>query len=104
MAERLEDVERPRRRRFYPWEEWTDGATWSARQGVDFTCSPMNFQVALHQRARLEHKTVETGSPEKGIVEFRFTKKAEQAPPVVPETLDPDTGRDDKDDWLEADE
>ena len=82
MAERLDNVERPRRRRFYDWEKWTDGKTWSAVAGEDFTCSANNFQTALHQRARLQGMTVETGSPEPGIVEFRFTPK--EAKPDVP--------------------
>jgi hypothetical protein len=74
VAERV-DVERPRRRRYYPWEQWTDGTTWRAKQGEDFTVTPASFQTALHQRARLEGMYVETGSPEKGIVEFKFSKE-----------------------------
>jgi hypothetical protein len=78
MAERV-DVDRPRRRRYYPWTEWVDGNTWRAVEGEDFTCSVNNFQTALHQRARLESMTVETGSPERGIVEFRFSPKGAPA-------------------------
>jgi hypothetical protein len=109
MAERLEGVDRPRRKRFYDWARWTDGATWQAREGEDFTCSRTNFQVALHQRARLQNMTVETGTPEPGIVEFRFTPgRAEPAPvsteSIPPETLDTETGRDSQDDWLQVDD
>jgi hypothetical protein len=74
MASRTEE-QKPRRRRFYPWDLWTDGAVWKAEEGKDFTCSVQNFQTALHQRARLEKMKVETGSPEPGIVEFQFTPK-----------------------------
>ena len=72
MAERLQDAQRPRRRTFYPWAEWTDGSVWRALKGEDFTCDVNHFQTALHQRARQEGKQVETGSPEKDVVEFRF--------------------------------
>jgi hypothetical protein len=74
MAERV-DTARPRKRKYYNWDAWTDGSTWSATEGEDFTCSTANFQTALHQRARLEKMNVETGSPEPGKVEFRFTPK-----------------------------
>lgn len=75
MAERVENAVAPRRRRFYPWDEWTDGSIWRAKEGEDFTCSPASFQTALHLRARQENKVVTTGSPETGIVEFQFTSK-----------------------------
>ncbi len=74
MAEEI-DVARPRRRTFYPWDKWTNGATWHAVQGTDFTTSVSNFQTALHQRARLQGLSVITGSPEEGIVEFRFSAR-----------------------------
>jgi hypothetical protein len=79
MAERVEGATEPRRRRWYPWNEWTDGSVWRATEGKDFTCSPASFQTALHQRARQEGLEVSTGSPTHGIVEFQFTKKG----PVV---------------------
>jgi hypothetical protein len=75
MAERVEDVSAPRRRRYYPWDKWTDGAVWRAKQDEDFTCSPASFQTALHLRARQEGMSVATGSPEEGIIEFQFSKK-----------------------------
>ena len=78
MAERLE-VDRPRRRTFYPWGQWTDGAVWRARLGEDFTCDPHHFQTALHQRARQEGMIVETGTPEPGVVEFVFRKRVPDA-------------------------
>jgi hypothetical protein len=71
MAEQL-DTDRPKRRRFYPWPEWTNGKVWRARQGEDFTVTTASFQTALHQRARHQGICVQTGSPEKGVVEFRF--------------------------------
>jgi hypothetical protein len=75
MAERVEDVSAPRRRRYYPWDKWTDGSVWRAKQDEDFTCSPASFQTALHLRARQEGLSVATGSPEEGIIEFQFSKK-----------------------------
>jgi hypothetical protein len=72
MAERLEGVGKPRRRTYYPWGLWTDGATWRAVEGEDFTVSASSFQTSLHLRARQQGLRVETGSPEKGVVEFRF--------------------------------
>lgn len=83
MAERVNDALAPRRRRFYPWEKWTDGSVWRAKQGEDFTCNPASFQTALHLRARQEGKSVVTGSPEEGIVEFQFSTKANEV--VLPE-------------------
>jgi len=77
MAERIEGATEPKRRRWYPWTEWTDGSVWRAKEGEDFTCSPSSFQTALHIRARQEGLEVATGSPEPGIVEFQFTKKVE---------------------------
>jgi hypothetical protein len=74
MAERVNDGQPPRRRRYYPWSEWTDGSKWRAMEGKDYAVSAASFQTALHQRARLEGLTVDTGSPEKGIVEFQFHK------------------------------
>jgi hypothetical protein len=80
MAERIEGATEPRKRRWYPWREWTDGTVWRAIAGVDFTCSAPSFQTALHQRARHEGLDVSTGSPEPGIVEFQFTKKSNTDP------------------------
>jgi hypothetical protein len=71
VAKRL-DIERPRRRTYYPWHEWLDGSTWQALEGKDFTCSIANFQCALHIKAREKGIDVITGSPVKGVVEFRF--------------------------------
>jgi hypothetical protein len=76
MAERVQGAEGPRRRRWYPWDKWTDGSVWRATQTEDFTCSPSSFQTALHQRARQQGLDVTTGSPEPGIVEFQFVEKA----------------------------
>ncbi|MGA2412685.1 MAG: hypothetical protein ABSG46_20170 [Candidatus Binataceae bacterium] len=80
MAERT-GLEAPRRRTFYPWDDWTDGTTWKAYEGKDFTTTPQNFQTVLHLKARSmpEMARVITGSPEKGIVEFRFIKKEDDA-------------------------
>jgi hypothetical protein len=52
-----------------------DGSVWRAVHGEDFTCDPHHFQTALHQRARQEGMTVETGTPERGVVEFVFRKR-----------------------------
>lgn len=79
MAERVEGATEPRRRRWYPWQEWTDGKVWRAKEGEDFSCSPASFQTALHLRARQQGLTVTTGSPEQGIIEFQFSPKAEEA-------------------------
>ena len=70
MAEVVEGP--PRRRTFYPWESWMDGQTHRAKSGEDYTCSDVQFQNALHQRARATKKKVTTGSPERGVVEFQF--------------------------------
>jgi hypothetical protein len=75
VAQRLAGTERPRRRTYYPWPQWTDGAVWRAKKGEDFTCDTHHFQTALHQRARLIGMTVETGTPEKDVVEFVFRKR-----------------------------
>jgi hypothetical protein len=77
LAQQIE-AESPRRRTFYPWEKWTDGSTWRAKQGEDFTTSIQNFQTALHIRARKEKKKVTTGAPEPGVVEFKFITQAEK--------------------------
>ena len=78
MAERVKGALEPRRRRWYPWADWTDGSVWSAKEGKDFNCSPASFQTALHLRARHQGLTVTTGSPEPGVIEFQFSpKKAE---------------------------
>jgi hypothetical protein len=73
VAQQIES-EKPRRRMFYPWEEWTNGSTWSATRGDDFTCTVLGFQNALHQRARAYGMKVTTGSPRPDVVEFRFTR------------------------------
>jgi len=78
MAERVDGALEPRRRRWYPWSEWTDGAVWRAREGEDFSCSPASFQTALHLRARQQGLSVSTGSPEPGIIEFQFLPKTEE--------------------------
>jgi hypothetical protein len=52
-----------------------DGSVWRATKGVDYTCDTHHFQTALHQRARMEDMTVETGTPEKDVVEFVFRKR-----------------------------
>lgn len=83
MAERVA-VDRPRRRTYYPWQLWMDGAVWRAKLGEDFTCNPHHFQTALHQRARQEGMTVETGTPEAGVVEFIFRPKVARAASIQP--------------------
>jgi hypothetical protein len=75
MAERVEGATEPRRRRWYPWDLWTDGSVWSAKKNEDFNCSPASFQTALHLRARQQGLSVVTGSPEPGVVEFQFSEK-----------------------------
>lgn len=35
----------------YPWEEWTDGSTWDAVHGKDFTCEPGSLVVYLYHKA-----------------------------------------------------
>jgi hypothetical protein len=79
MAKRVKGATEPRRRRFYPWQDWTDGTVWSAKEGEDFTCNPASFQTALHLRARQQGLIVSTGSPEPGIIEFQFLPKTEEA-------------------------
>jgi hypothetical protein len=82
VAQRIETPRRPRRRTFYPWKDWLDGELWSATRGEDFFLDVKNFQSILHMRARQEGMDVETGSPEKGIVEFQFKRRETPKVPV----------------------
>ena len=77
MAQKID--RKPRRRTFYPWHEWLDGATYRAVEGIDFTCSPNNFQTALHTKGRNLNRKVVTTNPEKGIIEFQFTDEPNPA-------------------------
>lgn len=64
----------------YPWNEWTDGATWRIRQNSDYTISTANMQISLHMRARSKSLSVQTEKftdhDGEGLV-FQFTPNEE---------------------------
>ena len=55
----------------YPWEEWTDGRPWEARQGEDFTVSPASFRKALARHAGRHGLQVHTRTIPGGV-QFQF--------------------------------
>lgn len=55
MAQRLDPTEQlrpPSAKRAYPWDEWTDGATWEILSGVDFTGKAEAFRNRLYDVAK----------------------------------------------------
>jgi hypothetical protein len=75
MAEKIDTP--PRRRTRYPWHEWTDGSTWRIKQGEDYDISDLQMQGSLHMRARNNNLTVQTASPEAGVIEFQFKRSGD---------------------------
>lgn len=62
----------------YPWDEWTDGRTWVATEGVDFDVTAANFRAQLHVKAsKLAGKKVTT-SVDGNKVTFRFYEVPEE--------------------------
>lgn len=54
----FEDDAPPRR---YPWGDWTvAGTIWEIFQGEDYDVATENMRVNLHERAKVENKTVRT--------------------------------------------
>ena len=67
------------RKRLYPWDEWTDGRTWKATSGKDFTTPAESFRTTLHSHARRHGLTVRseviiqgTGPTKRTHVVFQF--------------------------------
>ena len=62
----------------FPWDEWTDGQTYQAVQGVDFQSGPYSFTQQLRKKAEklgVEVKTrVEQDKDEPASVFFQFGK------------------------------
>lgn len=63
----------------FPWDEWTDGQTWSCEQGKDFQSAPAVFSSQLRARAaknkvKVQYavKKSENGS-KKAVVVFKFS-------------------------------
>lgn len=68
MAVRVPDLETPKQ---YPWDQWLDGSTWSARQGKDFDVEPNVFRSYLYEVARKNGTTVTTRTEGKRVT-FKF--------------------------------
>lgn len=92
MATKISDdmiVPRVGRSSTYPWGEWTDGSSWEAEQGKDFTCKVASFTVILHKQAKTLGKKVVLSTTD-DIVRFRFEDRPAgyvapvRAPKLVP--------------------
>lgn len=70
MAERIHDPPEPKG---YPWDEWTDGATWLVKQGVDYHCQSATFQSYLYRVAARRKMQVTTSYIGNGV-RFSFKK------------------------------
>lgn len=72
------DWDTPTSRRRFPWDEWTDGQTYQAVQGIDFQSGPHAFTAQLRKKAEtlgIGVKTrVEPADPEPASVFFQFVK------------------------------
>lgn len=73
MARRAKVTEQLEDQIHYPWHKWTDGSTWIAVPGKDFTCKIQSFVVYLHQYASSKGLKVRTKkSKMKGRLRVRF--------------------------------
>lgn len=59
----------------YPWTRWTNGRTWVAVKGEDYTIDTYVFQIGLHLHARNHGMTVSTITDGDTII-FRFRSAA----------------------------
>jgi hypothetical protein len=59
MARRVEKFEEGATRRRYDWANWVDGV-WEILQGEDYDVPTENMRVNLHERAKVEGKSVRT--------------------------------------------
>lgn len=55
----------------YPWDEWTNGAVWKVRQGVDFDIDPERFRSVLYVAAQRRGMKAQTTITEQEVC-FRF--------------------------------
>jgi hypothetical protein len=57
-VDNFDDDDSPRR---YPWADWTvAGTIWEITRGEDYDVATENMRVNLHERAKVERKTVRT--------------------------------------------
>lgn len=57
----------------YNWNDLTDGSTWKAIQGQDFTSTPTSFRTLLRYQAKIRSLKVEVHVSGE-IVWFQFSK------------------------------
>lgn len=55
----------------YDWKRWTDGRTYRAVKGVDFSCDPTGFGSTLYSKAHLLGIRVKVSVLD-DAVEFQF--------------------------------
>lgn len=72
MAERLASLERASR---YPWDEWSDGTAWCAKQGSDFDCPARSFRSTLYSFAQRNRLRVRIVVKDAGTVCFQFSPR-----------------------------
>jgi hypothetical protein len=64
----------------YPWDEWTSGKAFAAKQGEDFAGKPESFRYVLRAQAAKRNLTVDIRTLESGEIAFRFAAKPAGAP------------------------
>lgn len=68
------------RKSIYPWDSWTDGNIWQAKEKEDFVSSLKTFVQGLYAYAARHGVKVEVRTaPTDGIVAFRFVPAGEAA-------------------------
>lgn len=81
MAEKVDDFDwgttRNGRASKYPWDEWSDGNTYLAKEGKDYTCKTISFRDILREHSRREHIRVRTRAHTEGVI-FQFFKDEEE--------------------------
>lgn len=76
MAKQLRGNPLPKKRRSYPWGQWTNGKTWVVKQGEDFDMSLVQFRTYLHERSRKFGQQLQTQTDrDAGTITFRFYGK-----------------------------
>lgn len=73
MARTIKQI--PPRKTRYPWEKWTNGATWKARRGSDFDSGPSEFRryvILVGRRLGIPVTTRVDGD----VVVFQFSPRA----------------------------
>ena len=67
-------------RKYYPWEDWTNGRVWRVCQGQDFLGRASTFRSTLYRRAQRQGLRCRVHEENPSTLVFQFFANGEPAP------------------------